>query len=472
MIVFSDLKRNFSYAFLAQLTSLFVSCYMAFVVPKFISIVDYSYWQLFIFYNTLIIFLNFGYNQGIYLKNGGIDYRGIEGLNLAAHFKIIFFMQFFLSLIVCFFAFENNDVDKKIIYICIAVASIINNLSDFFCYFFQTINKIKEYSRVIVGYNLCYLLLLTFLFIIGNILNITFGYKECIILYVFSRIIGLLIGILNSFRILKLGYTIHKNLNIKVLFDGFNYMKIGLLLSASELVSFLVLGINRLCIENMWGIYSFGLVSFTLQLSNFVVAFLKQIGLVLFPHLRRLEEIENKEIYTSLTNFFDLYGMLLFVLYVPIRMFVLLWLPEYERACEYLIILMPICLFEARMQLLGVTFFKIFRMESILLKINIIVLIIACILAFFFTYCISNLNFLIYCMLFCVVIRSMISELILNNYFSIKNKIGSIILILFTIIFCIVFEKYDYLTAGIIYLISCVIYIIGINVLKHKFEFN
>lgn len=128
----SSLKNNFKYALFAQLITLCTSCIMSFFLPKFISLVDYSYWQLFVFYNMLIVFLNLGYSEGIYLKHAGINKNKIFNLNLSHHFSNICYLQCLFSIVIVCYALLIEDQDKKIIFYYIAFAVIVNNLSDFF----------------------------------------------------------------------------------------------------------------------------------------------------------------------------------------------------------------------------------------------------------------------------------------------------------------------------------------------------
>ena len=113
IIKMSSLKNNFKYALFAQLITLCTSCIMSFFLPKFISLVDYSYWQLFVFYNMLIVFLNLGYSEGIYLKHAGINKNKIFNLNLSHHFSNICYLQCLFSIVIVCYALLIEDQDKK-----------------------------------------------------------------------------------------------------------------------------------------------------------------------------------------------------------------------------------------------------------------------------------------------------------------------------------------------------------------------
>ena len=62
---------NLIYAFAAQGLSFALSVLMSIIVPKVLSLNDFGYWQLFIFYTSYVGFFHFGFNDGVYLLNGG-----------------------------------------------------------------------------------------------------------------------------------------------------------------------------------------------------------------------------------------------------------------------------------------------------------------------------------------------------------------------------------------------------------------
>lgn len=66
--------KNLLYAFVAQGLSFILSALMSIIVPKVLSVNDFGYWQLFIFYTSYVGFFHFGFNDGIYLLNGGKNY--------------------------------------------------------------------------------------------------------------------------------------------------------------------------------------------------------------------------------------------------------------------------------------------------------------------------------------------------------------------------------------------------------------
>lgn len=72
--IVKDMKgiiKNAFYATSANSLSMLASVLLSFVLPKFVSIVDYGYWQFFILYSGYVGFLHLGFCDGLYLRYGG-----------------------------------------------------------------------------------------------------------------------------------------------------------------------------------------------------------------------------------------------------------------------------------------------------------------------------------------------------------------------------------------------------------------
>ncbi|MFR4520791.1 MAG: hypothetical protein ACLT40_12635, partial [Fusobacterium sp.] len=63
--------NNVLYSVIANGISFLVSIVTTLLIPKFVGIEIYSYYQLYIFYITYVAVFNLGLNDGIYLKIGG-----------------------------------------------------------------------------------------------------------------------------------------------------------------------------------------------------------------------------------------------------------------------------------------------------------------------------------------------------------------------------------------------------------------
>ena len=83
-------------AFLAQALSIASSVATTLILPKFLGIESFGYWQLFLFYVSYIGFFHLGINDGVYLINGGesrsrIDKKDINSQNAFSNMYQLFY---------------------------------------------------------------------------------------------------------------------------------------------------------------------------------------------------------------------------------------------------------------------------------------------------------------------------------------------------------------------------------------------
>ena len=65
---------------------------------------------------------------------------------------------------------------------------------------------------------------------------------------------------------------------------------------------------------------------------------------------------------------------IILIFYIPMGFLMKLWLPAYSDSILFLGIMLPMCIFDGKMSLLGNTYYKLFRLEKKLLLINVITL--------------------------------------------------------------------------------------------------
>ena len=75
---FKIILENITYTFTANIFTMLISVVMTLILPKFLGVTDYSYFQLYIFFISYVGFFHFGWIDGIYLKIGGMEYENLN----------------------------------------------------------------------------------------------------------------------------------------------------------------------------------------------------------------------------------------------------------------------------------------------------------------------------------------------------------------------------------------------------------
>ena len=138
----------------------------------------------------------------------------------------------------------------------------------------------------------------------------------------------------------------------------------------ANIASMLIIGIVRYGISMGWDVATFGKVSLTLGVSNFLMVFINSVSIVFFPIVKRMDEGKRSEIYTIIRNALTFLLFAGLIGYYPVRYILSLWLPKYADSLKYMTVLFPVCVFESKVSLLINTYLKSMRKEFLMLKIN------------------------------------------------------------------------------------------------------
>lgn len=457
----SILKKNLLYAFVAQSSSLLLSIIMSLIIPKFLSIENYGYWQLFLFYVSYAGFFHFGLTDGIYLKLGGKTFNEIDKKDLK--FQTVFLLTIQMVIIIGIISISMfvKDNTKSIILLISSIYIAIANLNWLLGYIFQATNNTKIYSiSVIIDRSIfIFLIIISFVIKINNIYYL-------MILYTITRMTALVYCMIKYKSILQIKLVIRK----EYLKNTLEYIKIGMNLMLASIASMLILGIGRFFVEKKWGVESFSVFSFSISITNFFLVFIQQVSMVMFPALRQIKDIGKlKIIYKQCRHALNIILPSVFIVYIPCKVILSLWLPKYEQSLNYLAILLPICVFDGKMQMLSNTYMKVYRKEKLLLIINIIAMFFSFILSVIGTYILENVYVIIFGLLFSIILRSILSEIYLakkmecNIYKESKYIVMEIII---SIVF--IFSNMNF-TNIISFIINIFVYSIYIILLKDNF---
>lgn len=412
MIEKSQFFKNLIMAFLAQGISLLASVSMSFVIPKFLGIAEYSYWQLFIFYIGYTGLFHFGFNDGIYLRLGGKKFEELEFDLIGTELKIFIIIEFIISITIIIMSnFYISNPERRFVWILTGVYLLLNNLTVCLCFIFQAVNRTKISSFATILDRIFVLI-----FILLLILDKQNKFEPFVITYTLSKAASLIYCIWMARKIL-----FSKLFNIsKTLHDMWINFSIGIKLTIATIMSMFILGTGRIIIDKIWGIESFGKISLSLSLTNFFLVFIQQVSMVLFPALRQTGNLHQKKIYNTLRMYLGLFFPAIFISYFPLKLIVNWWLPQYNESLKYLALLLPLCTFDGKMQMLCNTYLKVLRQEKKLLQINIYAFLMSLCLCSFSGYILNNLTCVVISMVLSIIFRSIISELFLAKEMNIK----------------------------------------------------
>lgn len=449
-----NLLKNLNYTVTANFMVLGISVILNLVVPKYLGITDYGYWQLYVFYLSYVGFFHLGWIDGIYLKIGGEEYDNLNKKSLGAQFYYLFLFQFLLaSLIVIFsFLFVSNH-NKQIVWLATAVMLIVYNLRSFILFILQSTNRIKEYAQLSRNDR--------YLYLVGTIFYLLLGGRNFIILIIFDILAKLILTIWGVFRIKDIVFSKKESLPV-ILPEIRDNIRIGINLMLGNIASMLILGVSRSLVENKWGIEVFGKLSFALSISNMFMIFIGAISVVLYPVLRRTDQSNLSNLYEKVRAVFVPFTLGLLILFNPIRLLIEWWLPDYKISLFYMGILFPMIIYEGRISLLVNTYLKTIRKEKIILMSNVITLVFSTSAALISIYLFKSINIAVLSIMLSLMFRCILAEILLSNVLNINlikdNIIEGLLVIFFVMSNLLLNDMLSFLVYGVAFLGYIVVY--------------
>lgn len=358
--------KRVGYSIGANLLSLFVSLLTTLLVPKFLGaeIGQYGYLQIYLFYVSYIGFFHLGLCDGIYLRDAGKHYNELDKPLYSSQFWILSaFSVFVASGIAIYGGIFSQNEDYSFIFFMIALNVLIYLPRTMLQYYLQTTNRIKEYASITTIGRAIYGVELISIFVICSA-----NYRVIVFADLLAKAIALSVAV----------YWCRDIVFCKPAKFGSGFrecvtnISVGIKLLFANIASMLITGIVRWGIEQQWDVVTYGKISFSLSVSQFLLTFISAVALVLYPTLRRTDKDKLSGLYGQIRDILMLPLLGCMMLYYPVEIILSAWLPQYAESMQYMAILFPLCIYAAKMTLLIQTYMNVHRMERTALVVNLI----------------------------------------------------------------------------------------------------
>lgn len=448
--------KNLYYIVAANFATLGISILLNLFVPKLLGVTEYSYWQLYVFYSSYVGFLHVGWIDGIYLKIGGEEYDQLDKRQVGSQFWYLLIFELFLSFFVVIWVYLFFlPSQRSLVLILTAIVSVVTIIKTFVLYIFQSTNRIKEYAKLSRNDRYLYVLFTAIYFLFGGR-----NFIWLISLDIFSKIIVTIWGMTLMKDILSV-----KLIKVRLLFpEIMDNINIGSKLMVSNIASTLIIGIIRFFVQQRWSIETFGKLSFTLSLSNMFLTFINAIGIVMFPLLRRTNRNRLSQLFQIFRGLFVPLTYLLLIFYIPAKIILSLWLPEYTESLKFMGILFPIVIYEGRMSLLINTYLKTLRKEKTILLVNIITFVITSLASLIMIFLVGNLDLTVALILISLAFRCNLAEFFLCKSMRLEIGILQFVETFLTLMFILsnlLFSRK--FTSMFVYIVVYIIYVLFIH---------
>lgn len=404
--------KNGFYAVLSQGVYLGLSIITSFLLPKFLGVTEFGYWQVYLFYSAYIGFFHFGFIDGMYLRYGDKNYLEIPFNIFRSGIKIFLVILIAFAILFDIFICFEVDPNKQVALLGVDAGIIIVCLRTYFTYILQFTNQIKRYSITTVLNRLIFaiLIILMFIFKIDN-------FKYVIIFDLLAQFLTLMLcAYWCKDIIFGKGVGVSKGIQ-----EVWNNIKVGINLMLANIMGMLITGIGRFMVERSMNIDEFSLYSFANTATQLALTFINAISLVIYPMLKRMDKKEIPEFYNRINIMLCAIIFVSLLLYFPIYLIVLGFLPEYSPILEYLYILFPIIIANGKISIVINTYYKALREEKAMFKANLACVLFFVLLAMPIFYFYKSVKLLSFCTLIAMLALCYVSEIYLKTKMGIHN---------------------------------------------------
>lgn len=402
-----SLFKNFSFVFGAQTLILVVSILRALILPKFLSVEGFGYWEVYWFYTTWCGLFCLGYNDGIYLKYGEYNYNQLPIKTLRSStrlFTLLLSIFTLISVMAILFLAKNPDIKFALVFSALDI--IVIGLIGLCIYIFQITNQFKKYSFFSVIDKVIVLLTIVVLLIVNK--N---NYKYIIVADFVSKVLVLLFMIYKT-RDLFIGETEGFSESLVFMWDT---MKIGVKLLIANLMSMMLIGAGKFIVQIFGNIEDFARYSFGISITGLVLTAVTAFSLVLYPAVKRASRDRYSVLFIKINSFTRFFGLSAILLYFPVYYLVGLFYPQYQSVLSYLNILFALIFIQCKISILDNTYYKALREEKSMLKANISCVIIFTILALTVFVTVREIWVIALCTFLAMFYRCYSSEVFLNR---------------------------------------------------------
>lgn len=406
-------KKDFLFVAGGQLASMVVSIVRSLILPLYLSIEDFGYFQSYLFYISLLPLITIGYNDGVYLRYGKFDYNDLPHRLLSTSNLIFTVVLFLLSATTCILVSSFiNDSALKWVMLFSCSYSVFYGLNALILQIYQITQRFSEYTKVSVVsrlLSLCFILILIF-----------FGYRGYY---------GIILADFLSFIIVTV-YVLYINKQLfsidgEGLSDGFTEYKecviAGIPLLFAGLIGLLYFGGGRLIVQILGGIEQFASYSFSLSLASFVSIAISSLSTVVYPMITRYSEAELQYAYSQMNKYLRLSIIAVVPIYFIVSYAIVFIYPKYIDTLRYLSIVFAMTYLQSFIYVLQNTYYKTLRIEKKLLQDNVISIVLLFVIGTPIYYFTSDIVYVCLSTFIAILCRYTISIFRLKERLCVKN---------------------------------------------------
>lgn len=340
------------------------------LIPKYLSVDHYGFWQLFILYSGYIGLLQLGLGEGalvVWARDGGDLYRK----EIRRALKYLVLEQIAVVIPLSILIYFVCDQTYKWLLLLLMCFSFVMNLVAIFINAAQAAKRFKSLSIILAARNLIFLIFIILLFVTDYT-----NYFYIVVAYILSWMIVLI-----AFSLI-----FHKDIQANNVFStslwdyGKKTVNIGVFVMLGNYIAVFLLSIDRLLVSSLLPISQFAVYAFASNVVVFYYYCVRAVSEVFFPYLSMALPEMRKKIYQLGRSALILIWAITLIIYFPITKLIELYLPDYTGSVSILALLICGVGFGSLIQVIHVNYYKLHNKQRIYFIIGVVSLILSTLL--------------------------------------------------------------------------------------------
>ena len=358
------LLSRFSYLLFSNFIKLLSSLLIGFVVPSILGVEDYGYYKIYALYLSYVGLFHFGFIDGIYLIYSGSKYSEINRKLFRMFSRHLLILETIITVVFLFLSIVIFDGIKQQIFVLLSLNLLSINFNSYFQFISQATNRFKEYSSRMLIQSLTNLIIVGIMF--------TFRYSDYYMYIILLTVSNYLLTFWYLFTYREITFGISDEFDSTTLMSVY---KEGIPLLIANLVSVLIMTVDRQFVEIFFDIRIFALYSFAYSLLSLVSIFVNSLKVFLYPTLKLFKQEDVLKFYSSSLHKLSYILIVSFLVYYPFSLIVEHYLYDYFGSIDIFQFYLPAFMFSSIILILVQNYYKYLNINGTYLIIGLFVII-------------------------------------------------------------------------------------------------
>ena len=323
------------------------------IIPKYLPVEGYGYWQLFNLYCAYVGILHLGFLDGLLVRWAGKDLNQIGGeIKPAIRFLVLEQLAVILPLgLITYFLLQPP---LQWIGLMIFVYAFIMNLTTFFIFTTQAIRQFRLLNVLNVGRGFAFLALIVLLFASGHL-----EYQYVIVVFLAAYLLFFLSLAVLYRRYLRGGHSPAPSLTA----FGKKNINIGKFILLGNFVFVVFWTLDRLLVSSFFTIEQFAVYALAMSVVNIAFVFIKAVADVLFPHLSAAAPEQQARAYQMGKRLLILCWAVFLGAYFLLAALIEFYLPHYAGSLPIIKIMLGTVGLSSLILILHVNYYRLYRKQ-------------------------------------------------------------------------------------------------------------